>query len=164
MNHVGGLAATLLLFASTLGAETISAPQPPAAAPIEQLKGVKFTVSDIQASTRIYAEVLGLKVARSIASGPRGKVSSVIMTLDGTFEITGAPWLVLKLRDPTSSHDRSAFGQLLVIAADMQALMDRARKDRLSVRQFEHGIVVISDPDGNEVEALPQSATAKNAQ
>jgi catechol 2,3-dioxygenase-like lactoylglutathione lyase family enzyme len=153
------LAPMLLAAPVVASAASPAQAQPPQPPPI-RLKGTKIMVSDLPRSIAFYSSIFGLKVARSIAENPARPVNEVILTPDGTFDVAQGTWLVLKLvgpGDPPLPQDRSAWGQIVVAVPSTAAVAARAASARFKVREFQHGILVVSDPDGNGIEVLPAS-------
>lgn len=153
-----GLLLTYLLLAP-LGPASAQQAAPPPSAASGHLKGVKVMVTDLDRSVRFYSEVFGLKVARKHAE-TGGEVNEAIMTQDGRFDLGPLPWLVLKVPGPADAaapRDRSGWGQVVMIRSDGTAIAKRAG---VTARTFDHGIVVVSDPDGNQIEVLPAAAGA----
>lgn len=130
---------------------------------LERIKGTKIYVSDLDRSVRFYTDVLGLKVAKSFAEIPGKPVNEIIMTQTGTFDLGESQWLVLKVPSAAEGAPPAktgVTGQLIVIVRNGQAIAARARASGFQADTFNQGIVVVRDPDGNQIEMLPSFAAA----
>lgn len=156
---------TLLILVITAIVGTVTAAwadvAPVAASP--RIKGAKIYVSDLDRSVRFYSDMLGLKVAYSLAEIPGKPVNEAILTQSGAFDLGDTPWLVLKVAAAAEGAPPSksgVTGQIIFIVRDAKTIATRARAAGFEAKEFQQGIVVLRDPDHNEVELLPLPPTA----
>lgn len=123
-----------------------------------RIKGTKIYVSNLDRSVRFYSDMLGLKLAYSVAEIPGKPVNEAILTQSGTFDLGDSPWLVLKVPAAAEGAPPSksgVTGQVIFMVSDARAIATRARAAGFQAKEFQQGIVVLQDPDHNEVELLP---------
>lgn len=85
------------------------------------------------------------------------------MTQSGVFDLGDTPWLVLKVPAAAEGAPPSksgVTGQSIFIVRDAKAIAARATAAGYHAKTFDQGIVVLRDPDNNEVELLPSLTKA----
>jgi len=143
-----------------LAAVLLACAAPPAlaqtnAAGISHVQGVKIYVSDLERSARFYTEVLGMTAVRRHAENGTD-INEIILSLSPAFEYgpDSRAWIVLKTGHALPA-DRASFGQIAVTSPDTAALATRAQSAGFRFTQHQNGIIVVTDPDGYEIEVLP---------
>jgi lactoylglutathione lyase len=130
-----------------------------AAEPADQLygmvKGTRINVTDLEKSVQFYTKVMGLKICSTVPDGPIQSAMEVLVCETGVFDLKGTPVVVLfKYKgDKPLPEDKSAFGYLVSLAPDLDALAARATaagfKSTKLGQARDH--LVISDPDGYQI-------------
>jgi catechol 2,3-dioxygenase-like lactoylglutathione lyase family enzyme len=121
------------------------------------VKGAGLNVADIEKSTRFYTEVFGLKIVRQIPSGPIKDATEVVLSANGVFDLKDTSLLVLfHLANQSLPEGRTAFGRILSITSNADAVASRARAAGYAAIKSakEASVTMITDPDGYQIELI----------
>ena len=147
----------LLLAAAAPGAAAQDTPPP---AHMGHLKGTKIQVADLQRSIGFYSEMFGFRVARTIAQGPSGAINEVILTINGKFDLGGAPWLVLEgglLRD-AAGNVLAPVAQIRVVRSFQLGSSSKALALELPGKKL---VIARGTPFGDSVDELEAALLAR---
>jgi catechol 2,3-dioxygenase-like lactoylglutathione lyase family enzyme len=125
------------------------------------IEGVQIMVADIQRSLRFYTEVLGLKVSRVFPDGPQTSAHELLLSVDGSFDLKGTPFISLKAVDHDTADQAKnwpGLGHIILIVANTDAMVARATAKGYSAAKRANHVALLTDPDGYIIELL-QDAT-----
>jgi catechol 2,3-dioxygenase-like lactoylglutathione lyase family enzyme len=124
---------------------------------IDYIKGIHLRVTNLEASTRFYSEVLGLKPAMIKPNGEIKNAVEVIMTVSGVFDLKGTPILALELVHPEAgalAEDRSTYGHMVVVAPDAAGIAARAKAAGYGAVKQDQYVTMLTGPDGYRTEVV----------
>ncbi len=167
MSMVMSMAVALFAAASVSAADAPAAATASATPKVMGLSGVGLSVADIEASTKFYTEILGLKVALTVPNPKDPK-----KPLERVFSVDGklAPPLIVvsKLSDKPLSPGKVDFGRILTSVpnqAAADAIIARGKAAGYKLREFtlENGMKgsFLTDPDGYGIELFPADRAPK---